>query len=892
MNLDGIVSYYKECFREDSADFNLRNLLRLAKEDILFIKGKDEVSSGELHRLPILPSIGESLSKRAEIYQRERVILHCSFFVTGKLSTNNDDGSTSLFSPLVTTEAKIESDEYGYYFSIGEGKSVVNEELLWLLLPQIDNLPDFDSNRLFDPTYWGAMLNESPFEINLTQAMRFPMLVSRSEATRTLERLDLTLLPISTLAFVERSSSSRGVLHELTSMQENQTLSAPLKSLLSQTYHDGRVTHVKANRLPALLSEAQKKVLNIGATQTLGIVSGPPGTGKSYTIAAVAAEHAIRNESTLIVAGSETALDVIADKLKNDFSLENFYVRAGQKTFLRDFKQYLNDLLAGYYNFEEAKNLQALQKQVDLLVDQIDVHESDILTLCKRAIKLGKRSHKVESASANFWERLVNKLQQSSIDSLKDLWPLQQHFNQKLENKEKKSAQYLRSTKAHRVSDLLTHDRKTVQTFNSAIRARTSSKQAEYFSSVNFYSLLNGFPIWLVSLNTLHRVLPLTSEMFDLVIIDEATQCNIASSLPALQRAKRALVVGDQKQLRHFSFLSKAKETKIAKEHAPTEYERLISYRDNSILDLALCASKQQRQIAFLDEHFRSQPELINFSNTLFYNNKLKVMQHRPCSSSGHIKIIRFQGKRHAAGYNKDEAIAVLDHIRQIIDNSKQTGQITSIGVLSPFSKQVKFIADLVEKNISLEDIKHHKIKIATPYGFQGEERETMLLSFSLDNTSLRAAAYLNKTDVFNVAVTRARTTQYLFVSIEEQILPSNNLLKQYLASVQQFSIKHSQFEQPDEFQNEIIKILVEEGFECWGGYEMLGTYIDVLVRHKDRYLAIDLIGYPGPWADYFELNTYKLIKRAGINVLPLSYSLWLKDKDVCLKTIREQLLN
>ena len=83
MNLDGILDYYKECFREDSADFNLRNLLRLSKEDILFIKDKDEVASGELHRLPILPSFGESLSKRAEIYQRERVILHCSFFVTG-----------------------------------------------------------------------------------------------------------------------------------------------------------------------------------------------------------------------------------------------------------------------------------------------------------------------------------------------------------------------------------------------------------------------------------------------------------------------------------------------------------------------------------------------------------------------------------------------------------------------------------------------------------------------------------------------------------------------------------------------------------------------------------------------------------------------------------------
>ena len=890
MNFDGILGYYRECFREDSADFNLRNLLRLSKEDILFLKGKDEVASGELHRLPILPSIGESLSKRAEIYQRERVILHCSFFVTGKFSVNTDDDSTCLFSPLVTSAAKIESDEYGYYFSIGEGQSVVNEELLSILLPEIDNLPDFDTNRLYDPTYWGALLDNSPFEINLIEAMRFPLLSSQSDASKAIKRNGLTLLPISTLAFVERSSSSRGVLHELTSIQESRTLSAPLKSLLSQTYNDARLTTVNCNRLPALLSETQKSVLNIGATQTLGIVSGPPGTGKSYTIAAVAAEHVTRNESVLIVAGSETALDVIADKLKSDFSLDNFYVRAGQKIFLRDFKQYLSDLLAGYYSFEEAKELHILEKEVDSLVDEINVHETSILKLCKRAIKLGHRSHKIENRSANFWEQLIDKVQQSSIDGLKDLWSIQKFFNEKLENKEEKSAQYLRSTKAYRMSNLLSQDRQTVQTLNRAVRARTSLKQAEYFSTVNFDSLLNGFPVWLVTLNTLHRVLPLSSEMFDLVIIDEATQCNIASSLPALQRAKRALIVGDQKQLRHFSFLSKAKEAKIAKERAPNESELLMSYRDNSILDLALDASKQQVQIAFLDEHFRSQPELINFSNKLFYNNKLKVMQHRPCSSSGHIKIIKVDGERHTAGYNKREAEAVLEQIKRSIDLSKHTGQITSIGVLSPFSKQVKYIADLIEKTISLEEIKLHNLKVATPYGFQGEERETMLLSFSLDNLSLRAAAYLNKRDVFNVAVTRARTAQYLFITIDEQILPPSNLLKQYLDSIQQFSIEHRQAEQPDRFQSEIIKILVEEGFECWDGYEMLGTYIDVLVRHKDKYLAIDLIGYPGTWSDHFELNTYKLIKRAGINFVPLCYSLWLKDKGACLEAIRKQL--
>jgi superfamily I DNA and/or RNA helicase len=83
--------------------------------------------------------------------------------------------------------------------------------------------------------------------------------------------------------------------------------------------------------------------------------------------------------------------------------------------------------------------------------------------------------------------------------------------------------------------------------FNQAIRARSSGKQADIFDSINPQRLLRAFPVWLVTADTLHRILPLRQELFDLVLIDEATQCNIAAALPALYRAKRALIVGDAK---------------------------------------------------------------------------------------------------------------------------------------------------------------------------------------------------------------------------------------------------------------------------------------------------------------------------------------------------------
>lgn len=54
--------------------------------------------------------------------------------------------------------------------------------------------------------------------------------------------------------------------------------------------------------------------------------------------------------------------------------------------------------------------------------------------------------------------------------------------------------------------------------------------------------------------------------------------------------------------------------------------------------------------------------------------------------------------------------------------------------------------------------------------------------------------------------------------------------------------------------------------------------------------MAIDLIGFPGPWADFFELNTYKLFKRAGVEVLPISYGLWVVDKQACIAKVVKKL--
>ncbi|WP_394221276.1 DEAD/DEAH box helicase [Alteromonas gracilis] len=888
MQINGLIGYYRECFKEDSSDFNLRNLLRLKNEDVLFISGQDELATGDLHRLPIEPHYGESLSKRVEIYQRERILLYGSLFVSGKL--RNDGDAVSLFSPLVVNEARIESDEYGHYFTADNSGAFVNEELLSLLLPDCTELPVIDVNRLYEPSFWINLLAESPYEIDCLESLKFPQLGTKDDASRAMRRKHPSLLPISCLAFVERSASSRGVIHELSMLLDREKLSAPLYAIMGGQQSSDTDTRPNYNLVPSTLSKAQKKVLKVAATESLAVVSGPPGTGKSFTIAAAAAEHFTRGESVLIVANSDTALDVIASKLAGDFGLDNLFVRAGQKAVLKEFKQYLDDLLAGYYDHSEADLVKDHKKQLDKLINKIESDETGLEKLSANAFKQGNRAHKLATDSASLWDKLVHKLSTPAIHKGEKLWQISRHFNQRVREKEELATRYLRSEKARVVSHLLKSDRKAVQILNKASRARTSSKQSEYYSEANFSSLLRGFPVWLVTLNTLHRVLPLDYEMFDLVIVDESTQCNISSVLPAFARAKRALVVGDQKQLKHYSFISRSKQLAIADQFGVKGHDKALSYRDASILDMALQSVLNQNQVAFLDEHFRSQPELIHFSNEHFYGGKLKVMQHRPCSTVGHVSLIDIGGIRTDAGTNEKEAEAIVAEVKQIIKKDSELQLSRTIGILSPFSKQAAYLSTLVEKLIPLECIQKHQIKVSTPYGFQGEERDIMLISFCIDDDSKRAVAYLNKPDVFNVSVTRARQSTVLFKSFQPTNLPKENLLRQYIASVDSFIIKHKSEKQPDEFQGEVIETLKSLDIDCWGGYEMLGTYIDVLVKNGDRYLAIDLIGYPGPWENYFELNTYKIIKRAGIEIFPLSYALWNKDQTRCVQAILDAL--
>jgi hypothetical protein len=140
------------------------------------------------------------------------------------------------------------------------------------------------------------------------------------------------------------------------------------------------------------------------------------------------------------------------------------------------------------------------------------------------------------------------------------------------------------------------------------------------------------------------------------------------------------------------------------------------------------------------------------------------------------------------------------------------------------------------------------------------------------------------------VCITRARQKQCVFLSIDETQLPEYYLLRRYISSITQFEATHNVTSDIDKFQRSVICKLTSLKIETWAGYTIAGTDVDILCRYNGRYLAINLIGFPGPWADFFELDTYKLFSRANIEILPISYGLWVVDKSTCVQHIISKL--
>ncbi len=134
-------------------------------------------------------------------------------------------------------------------------------------------------------------------------------------------------------------------------------------------------------------------------------------------------------------------------------------------------------------------------------------------------------------------------------------------------------------------------------------------------------------PIWLMSPLSVSDTLPLSSNLFDVVIFDEASQIPTEEAVPALSRARQTVVVGDEMQLPPTSFFSAAAEEGDGEILVEEDGERIAINLDS---DSLLNQAARNLPATLLAWHYRSRHEaLISFSNAAFYDGRLVTIPDR-----------------------------------------------------------------------------------------------------------------------------------------------------------------------------------------------------------------------------------------------------------------------
>jgi very-short-patch-repair endonuclease len=284
-----------------------------------------------------------------------------------------------------------------------------------------------------------------------------------------------------------------------------------------------------------------------------------------------------------------------------------------------------------------------------------------------------------------------------------------------------------------RLIDFYENNRATAKALRDIIRSK------QRFPKNEFMKLKEAFPCILAGIRDYAEYIPLEPEIFDLVIIDEASQVSIAQAFPAVLRAKKMIILGDKKQFSNIKavqartdtnkeYLSNLSDT--FRKHVSDETTKLVKLDKfnikTSILEFFEFITNYNAQLL---KHFRGYKELISYSNKYFYQDNLQVMKIRGKAINEVLKFtfIKHDGKTEPIiNTNVPEIEFIISELRKL----KEEDSNLSVGIITPHTNQQKLamemISKLPERDYYFDKL---KLKIMTFDTCQGDERDIVFYS-------------------------------------------------------------------------------------------------------------------------------------------------------------------
>ena len=387
------------------------NIFSRSVEHRIFIEGGNELAFEGDHQIPLDKDAGSAAHEAAIVYEREKELIYASIFVAGK----NPETGEKTVSPLVVFPGKIEKiadfpflsfDSTNFRINYGLIKRIiVDDEKSSLLHEQIFEAV---ADGLFRPEGIAAIVDSFKClasDIDVSQMIFFPHAVASTDLRKQAVNEGLKVLPAGCVALIKRSIERRGILEELAIMSDANKFSKPICELLGVAGSNDRTreTKTKLEKIPAVLSVPQSNILKSCAQNPVTLVIGPPGTGKSYTIACMALEHMARGKSVLIASRKDHAVDVIGQKIETLSGDKSSVIRGGRKKYLSELKTRLQAILSGMRGRKKAATLQGhAEEETIKLTQSIEGIERNI----KKSESVFNKRSEQEKEYASIQEKL------------------------------------------------------------------------------------------------------------------------------------------------------------------------------------------------------------------------------------------------------------------------------------------------------------------------------------------------------------------------------------------------------------------------------------------------------------------------------------------------------
>lgn len=495
----------------------------------------------------------------------------------------------------------------------------------------------------------------------------------------------------------------------------------------------------------------QIRVVYNSMTNFITYVEGPPGTGKTKTIINVILSAMANNQTCLVCSNNNKPIDDIYNSI-------NFTHTNGEKVLFPIIRIGNNDV-----NKEALKILRDFYSKIDLIKEK-KINESltetskdkglSIFSDLKKALDDYEKKQELEddariikntmeiAESDHFKHDLLNQLANKNMQ-ITNLKHITDDYVKNLVIPADEIVNYQNYLYYKSLCFIKKLGEKSNNDLVEIILINDEDEALKQFNKylsndVNIKKFISIFPVVLTT-NIAAGKLGSARPHFDICIMDEAGQCNIATSLVPIVRAKSLLLVGDINQLKPVIVLEETLNTKLMDKYGiSSEY----NYLNNSILSLMKNKDKTSKFIR-LRYHYRCPKKIIEFCNKYFYEDSLIIENNEIAN----FKFYDVENKKIPTLSNafEEEANTVVDII--------QKNKYKDVTIITAFKNQAELI------NRKLRERKIENIKAGTIHTVQGAEKDTIIFSAALCHQSNPKTFdwIKNNQQLINVGISRAK---------------------------------------------------------------------------------------------------------------------------------------